>query len=112
MKITMSAVVLLLTGLFAFAQESKKPEPCSEAQTQTDMNMCWGNQYRAADARLNQVYRQFMTKLDDGEKAQLKNAQSAWLKISRHELRVRFRSVQGRHDASDDRCDLPHRRDR
>jgi uncharacterized protein YecT (DUF1311 family) len=29
---------------------------------------------------LNQVYRQFTAKLDDEEKTQLKNAQTAWLK--------------------------------
>jgi len=44
------------------------------------MTICWGNQYKAADAKLNQVYRQFTAKLDDAEKTQLKTAQTAWLK--------------------------------
>jgi uncharacterized protein YecT (DUF1311 family) len=82
MKITLLAVMLLLlTGLFAFAQTpKKKPEPCADAQTQADMNICWGNEYKNADGRLNQVYREFMTKLNEEEKTELKNAQVAWLK--------------------------------
>ena len=44
------------------------------------MNDCWGREYKAADATLNQVYRQLVSKLDDQEKAQLKEAESAWLK--------------------------------
>ena len=76
----LALLLLLLTGSFAVAQDQKKTDPCAEAETQTEMNMCWGKEYRAADARLNQVYREFTAKLDDDEKAQLKNAQMAWLK--------------------------------
>jgi len=71
--------ILVVFGL-AFGQKQKQSEPCAEAQTQTDMNICWGNQYKAADATLNQVYRQLMGKLDDEEKNQLKAVESAWLK--------------------------------
>jgi len=72
--------LLLFASVFAFAQDQKKPEPCANAQSQAEMTICWGNQYKAADAKLNQVYRQFTAKLDDEEKAQLKTAQTAWLK--------------------------------
>ena len=44
------------------------------------MNDCWGREYRAADTVLNQVYRQLVSMLDDEEKSQLKEAQTAWLK--------------------------------
>ena len=71
--------MLMVFGV-AFGQKQKKSEPCSEAQTQADMNMCWGSQYKAADATLNQVYRQLMGKLDDEQKNQLKAVESAWLK--------------------------------
>ena len=80
MKLTVLALLLLTTSLSALAQNPKKPEPCADAQSQAEMNICWGNEYKAADARLNQVYRQFMAKLDEEEKVQLKNAQTAWLK--------------------------------
>ena len=64
---------------FAFAQEQKK-DPCADAQSQTEMNMCWGKEYKAADAQLNAVYRQFTSKLSAEETAQLRAAQLAWLK--------------------------------
>jgi len=70
-------IVLILCGSL-FAQTQKK-DPCADAQSQAEMNMCWGKQYKAADAKLNEAYRQFMTKLNDEEKAQLKKAQLAWI---------------------------------
>jgi uncharacterized protein YecT (DUF1311 family) len=63
-----------------FAQEKPKTDPCAKADNQADMNNCWGKQYKAADVKLNQVYRQFVSMLDDEEKLQLKEAQTAWLK--------------------------------
>ena len=72
-------IALAVTSINVSAQKPK-PEPCAEAQTQADMTICWGNQYKAADATLNQVYRQLMDKLDDEEKNQLKAVESAWLK--------------------------------
>ena len=44
------------------------------------MNICAGREYKAADVELNQVYRQLVSMLDDEEKPQLKEAQTAWLK--------------------------------
>src|ERR1051326_3709658 len=81
----MKAAITLLVLLFLAAAipagyGQKKSEPCADAQSQAEMTICWGNQYRAADAKLNQVYRQFTAKLDDAEKTQLKAAQTAWLK--------------------------------
>jgi len=73
-------IALAVTSINVSGQKQKKSEPCAEAQTQADMNICWGNQYKAADATLNQVYRQLMGKLDDEEKNQLKAVESAWLK--------------------------------
>ncbi len=81
MKPSMIAGLLVLTfGTALLAQEQKKPEPCADAQSQAEMNICWGKEYKAADAKLNKTYQDFMSKLDESEKAQLKNAQLAWLK--------------------------------
>jgi uncharacterized protein YecT (DUF1311 family) len=44
------------------------------------MNQCAGKAFRAADATMNQVYRRLVSMLDEDEKAQLKEAQTAWLK--------------------------------
>ena len=78
-KLISSFIVLTLLAAVAVPQK-KKAEPCAEAQTQADMNICWGNQYKAADAQLNQVYQQLAALLDDDEKLQFKNAENAWLK--------------------------------
>ncbi len=73
--------LLILVGFgTAPGQGTKKIDPCANAQSQADMNICWGKEYKAADATLNQVYRQLVSKLDDDEKAQLKEVESAWLK--------------------------------
>jgi len=69
-----------LAGISVSAQKQKKPDPCANPQTQTEMTQCAADAYKAADAVLNQVYRQLVAKLDDDEKAQLKEAQTAWLK--------------------------------
>jgi uncharacterized protein YecT (DUF1311 family) len=45
------------------------------------MKQCSGSKYKQADAELNKVYQQLLSKLDDeGHKAALKTAQLAWLK--------------------------------
>lgn len=75
---TICGLVVLIVATVV-AQDQKK-DPCADAQSQGEMNMCWGNQYKAADARLNAVYREFLSKLSQEETAQLKNAQLAWLK--------------------------------
>ncbi len=77
--LTTSAFVVLTFCATLFAQNQDKKDPCADAQTQGEMNMCWGKELKAADAKLNDAYRQFMTKLNDEEKAQLKKAQLAWI---------------------------------
>jgi uncharacterized protein YecT (DUF1311 family) len=72
--------LLLLMNSFAFAQEQKK-DPCADAQSQTEMNICWGKEYKAADAQLNAAYREFVSKLNPEETAQLKTVQLAWIKF-------------------------------
>ena len=61
-------------------KSEKQADPCANPQTQTEMNICAGNAYKAADKVLNDVYQKLVAKLDDEEKAQLKEAQNAWLK--------------------------------
>jgi uncharacterized protein YecT (DUF1311 family) len=70
----------LLASPYLYGQGRKKPDPCAKAETQAEMNICAGKEYKAADLVLNQVYRQLVGMLDDEEKSQLKEAQTAWLK--------------------------------
>ena len=72
-------LVFVLGAGSAFGQETKKP-PCSDANTQTEMNICAGKEYKTADTALNRVYQQLVAMLDAAEKAQLREAQTAWIK--------------------------------
>lgn len=78
--VTTSGLLLLILGTTMLGQSQEKKDPCADAQSQAEMNMCWGKEYKAADAKLNKTYQDFMAKLDESEKGQLKNAQLAWLK--------------------------------
>lgn len=73
-------LVCLLTSPGLSGQGRKRSDPCSKAETQAELNICAGKEYKAADVSLNQVYRQLVALLDDQEKTQLKEAQTAWLK--------------------------------
>jgi uncharacterized protein YecT (DUF1311 family) len=77
--ITISILVVLVLAVAILAQDQKK-DPCANAQSQAEMTMCWGKEYKATDAKLNKTYQDFMSKLDESEKVQLKSAQQAWLK--------------------------------
>jgi uncharacterized protein YecT (DUF1311 family) len=72
-------LVFLLGAGSAFGQGTKNP-PCSDANTQGEMNICAGKEYKAADANLNRVYQQLVAMLEPEEKGQLKVAQTAWIK--------------------------------
>ena len=78
MKLLIGLMVILI-GV-SVSVSGQKTKPCADAMTQTDMNICWGNEYKKADAKLNQTYQQLAAMLDDDEKAQLKNAENAWIK--------------------------------
>jgi uncharacterized protein YecT (DUF1311 family) len=80
MKLTITLIVVIVSMSASIFAQKQKPKPCEDAQTQADMNICWGNEYKKADATLNKTYQQLVTMLDEAEKAQLKNAENAWLK--------------------------------
>jgi uncharacterized protein YecT (DUF1311 family) len=74
-----SLICLLASSSFP-GQKGSKSDPCSEASSQPEMTECWRKEYKAADTKLNQVYRKLVLMLDDEEKSELKEAQTAWLK--------------------------------
>jgi uncharacterized protein YecT (DUF1311 family) len=80
MKLFVILLIAFAAMSISVSAQKPKPKPCEDAQTQADMNICWGNEYKKADARLNQTYQQLAAMLDDEEKAQLKNAENAWIK--------------------------------
>ncbi|HEU5235697.1 MAG TPA: lysozyme inhibitor LprI family protein [Pyrinomonadaceae bacterium] len=79
----MKSVLLCLTLIFvsgAYTLAQKKPDPCAGAQSQAEMNICAGKEYKSADAELNQVYQKLSSILNDEEKSQLKEAENAWIR--------------------------------
>jgi uncharacterized protein YecT (DUF1311 family) len=73
-------LLMLVAGFSTVGQKQKPKDPCADAQTQAEMTQCAGQAYKAADAELNQVYQKLVAMLDDEEKAQLKEVETAWLK--------------------------------
>ena len=82
MKKRLSAL-LLATSLLAVAAPAQRraaKNPCDDARTQAEMNVCADRQFKAADAALNRVYNQLAAKLDADARAKLKAAEVSWLK--------------------------------
>jgi uncharacterized protein YecT (DUF1311 family) len=71
---------VLLLSVTAPVSPQAQRDPC-KGDTTYEMKQCSGSKYKQADAELNKVYQQLLSKLDDeGHKAALKTAQLAWLK--------------------------------
>lgn len=68
----------LLLGQVAYAKN--QADPCMNAKTQIEMNECYNQQAKKADAELNVVYRKLMSALDQNSQAKLKAAEIAWIK--------------------------------
>jgi uncharacterized protein YecT (DUF1311 family) len=87
------AVVLVFSyGLLPLAAEAAQVNCFDKAQTQADLNSCAGEEYAAADAELNRVYKQILEKYRDEPKfiAKLRAAQRAWLTYRDAELDAKF----------------------
>jgi len=80
MKLLIYLSIALMLMTVTISAQKPKPKPCDDAQSQADMNICWGNEYKKADAALNKTYQQLVAMLDDEQKTQLKTAETAWLK--------------------------------
>jgi len=80
MKLFVILLIAFAAMSISVSGQKQKPKPCEDAQTQADMNICWGNEYKKADAALNKTYLQLVAMLDEEQKLQLKTAETAWLK--------------------------------
>jgi uncharacterized protein YecT (DUF1311 family) len=82
MKRIVPALLVSLTLLCAAASAQKRAaqNPCDDAQSQSEMNICADKQFKAADAVLNRVYNQLASKLEADARAKLKAAEVSWLK--------------------------------
>lgn len=69
----------MVAALFLAAPALAGGIDCNNAATQTDMNICAGKTFQAADASLNLLYRGLMAKYDAKSQALLKDAERKWL---------------------------------
>ena len=80
MKLLALCILLIVVAFGAAFAQKAKPDPCADQQSQAEMNICAGKEYKTADAELNQVYQKLNSLLNEEEKVQLKGAENAWLK--------------------------------
>ncbi len=78
-----SLTVALVTFLIAGTALAQRTDPCLSKPTQAEINACEAERYKKADAELNQVYRQLLTKYAAHRELikKLKLAQEAWIKF-------------------------------
>ncbi len=68
------------TDAFAAGEGAEAPDPCDKANSQYELNQCYGREYEKADAKLNKVYQALLKKLEHPrEKVLLREAEQAWL---------------------------------
>jgi uncharacterized protein YecT (DUF1311 family) len=64
----------------ATAPGSEGDEICAAANTQMEINECFGAAYKKADTEMNGLYARILKKLTSDNQANLRNAQRDWLK--------------------------------
>lgn len=84
MNRTLIALLLSCAALWtaANAQGRKAKDPCADAQSQAEMNICSAKKLKAADEELNRVYNRLTSVLseDAAQRDRLKTAETAWIK--------------------------------
>lgn len=72
-RLMLGLVILQLSAAVALADH------CGNAVSQTDMDVCAGQQFDAADTALNETYARLMKSISPAGQASLRSAQRAWL---------------------------------
>ena len=85
-------VMVFSYGLLPLAAEAAQVNCFDKAQTQAELNSCAGDEYAAADAELNRVYKAILEKYKDDSKfvTKLRAAQRAWLQYRDAEIDAKF----------------------
>lgn len=79
-KIASALLLSCLVLLPVSAQKRAAKNPCDDARTQLEMNVCADKQYKIAAAGLNRIYIRFVGTLDGDMRAKLRAAEESWLK--------------------------------
>ncbi len=67
--------MLTVLALAAATATAQPQVDCKQAQTQMDLDYCAGQDFKQADAKLNTLYQQLMTKYDVQNQAFLRAAE-------------------------------------
>jgi uncharacterized protein YecT (DUF1311 family) len=78
-KALTSILVAISLCVFMARDLSAAEKDCKDAVSTAEMRACANRLYEAADAELNQVYRQLASQLSDKRRERLKTAQQAWI---------------------------------
>lgn len=85
---------LLLLVTFAGRSHAQSVD-CSNAVTQTDMNICSAKEFTAADKELNALYKQLIRRLAPELKAALTQSQRKWIAFRDQEAKIYALLYQG-----------------
>ncbi len=81
MKVSILALLafLALPQVAAAGENAPPPIDCKNAATQMELDYCAGQDFKAADAKLNALYQQLMGKYDVADQALLRAAEEKWI---------------------------------
>jgi uncharacterized protein YecT (DUF1311 family) len=65
----------------AAAERPALADDCANANTQIEMNTCAAEQYKAADAKLNETYQNALKRAAPTQRDLLKKAQISWITL-------------------------------
>jgi uncharacterized protein YecT (DUF1311 family) len=74
-----AAAALAVTAADAQQASAQPPIDCKAASNQMELDYCAGQDFKAADAKLNSVYQQLMAKYDVANQALLRSAEEKWI---------------------------------
>lgn len=90
-------VMVCFYSLVPLAAEAAQTDCFEKAQTQVELNTCAGDEYAAADAELNRVYKKILESYKGDPKfiTKFRASQRAWISFRDAELEARFPHADG-----------------
>ena len=83
-RLMISLIFLTTSSSVVFAQgrppSANEPAVCNQPQTTPQINNCGAALYKQADIRLNEVYKQVISKLSRRDREKLIDEQLAWIR--------------------------------
>ncbi|MGO4127068.1 lysozyme inhibitor LprI family protein [Inquilinus sp. YAF38] len=97
MRASLAGLVALLAVAAVAGPTRARADDCDSAQSQADLNECYGKAFKASDAELNKLYKEITARLkDDADKTRLLVAtQRAWVAFRDAECSFQESAVAG-----------------